>query len=192
LTSLFLRGLLLAAITTLLAAPSAALAARAHTNANGNGGAAYVLHAPTRHAPPRDVAGALAKLDRRGLAHPPKSAPPAVKAAIRAGNRIQGKPYVWGGGHGSWRASGYDCSGTVSYVLHSAGLLGTPLVSGALARWGEGGRGRWITIYANGGHTFVYLAGLRLEANGAGRGPRWHRGPRYSMSGYAVRHPQGL
>jgi hypothetical protein len=115
-----------------------------------------------------------------------------VKEAIWAGNRIQSKPYKWGGGHGSWKDSGYDCSGTVSYVLHRAGLLNTPLVSGAFARWGKGGTGRWISIYAHGGHAYVILAGLRLDTSGNGeRGPRWRLEPR-SPRGFAVRHPRGL
>jgi cell wall-associated NlpC family hydrolase len=138
------------------------------------------------------VPGNTATVDRHGMAHPPASAPQAVKEAIWAGNRIQDKPYKWGGGHGRWKDSGYDCSGTVSYVLHKAGLLNTPLVSGAFARWGKGGKGRWISIYAHGGHAYVILAGLRLDTSGNGeRGPRWREEPR-SPRGFAVRHPRGL
>jgi hypothetical protein len=142
---------------------------------------------------PADVPGSLAKVDRFGVAHAPAGAPPAVKAAVAAGNRIQGKPYVWGGGHGKWESRGYDCSGTVSYVLHASGLLNTPLVSGAFARrFGLRGKGRWITIYANGGHVFMFVAGLRLDTSGrGGSGPRWRLEPR-RMRGFVARHPRGL
>ena len=147
------------------------------------------VRAPSLQAP---APGAVATLDRFGMAHAPAAAPRAVKAAIRAGNELQGKPYVWGGGHGSWKSRGYDCSGTVSYVLHAAGLLGTPMASGPLMRYGLRGEGRWVTIRANSGHAFVYLAGLRLDTSGSGgRGPRWRAEPR-STAGFVARHPVGL
>jgi cell wall-associated NlpC family hydrolase len=127
-----------------------------------------------------------------GVAEAPADAPQAVKAAIRAANQIRHKPYVWGGGHGSWRASGYDCSGSVSYVLHAAGLLDSPRVSGALESWGAKGDGNWITVYANGGHAYMVVAGLRFDTSGAGQsGPRW-RGESRSPRGYRVRHAPGL
>jgi hypothetical protein len=142
---------------------------------------------------PTDAPGAVATVDRYGFAHAPAGAPRAVKAAIVAGNKIQGKPYVWGGGHGKWESRGYDCSGTVSYVLHAGGLLNTPLVSGAFARsFGRRGKGRWITVYANSGHAFMFIAGLRLDTSGTGgRGPRWRLEPR-RMRGFVARHPRGL
>jgi hypothetical protein len=142
---------------------------------------------------PSDAPGAVATVDQFGVAHAPAGAPRAVRAAIAAGNRIQGKPYVWGGGHAKWEARGYDCSGSVSYVLHAGGLLGSPLVSGAFARsFGLRGKGRWITVYANGGHAFAYIAGLRLDTSGTGgKGPRWRLQPR-SMRGFVARHPRGL
>jgi hypothetical protein len=141
---------------------------------------------------PAAVPGDVAKLNRRGLARPPAGAPAAVKAAIYAGNKLQNKPYVYGGGHASFRSRGYDCSGTVSFVLHAAGLLDSPLASGGLARWGRRGAGRWISVYANGGHAYVVLAGLRLDTSGSGgRGPRWRPEPR-SRRGFAARHPRGL
>jgi hypothetical protein len=122
----------------------------------------------------------------------PVSAPQQVRDAISAANRIVGKPYRWGGGHGSFDAAGYDCSGTVSYALHGAGLLDTPLDSGALTAFGTDGPGQWMTIYANAGHAYVVIAGLRLDTSGAGEeGPRWRPEPR-PADGYAVRHPQGL
>ena len=154
--------------------------------ATPNGGVAAEI-APT------DAPGPVATVDRLGVAHAPVGAPRAVRAAIAAGNRIQGKPYVWGGGHGKWEARGYDCSGTVSYVLHAGGLLKAPLVSGAFASsFGLRGKGRWITVYANGGHAFAYIAGLRLDTSGTGgRGPRWRVEPR-GMRGFVARHPRGL
>jgi hypothetical protein len=137
--------------------------------------------------------GAVATVDKSGRAHAPAGAPRAIKAAIAAGNKIEGKPYVWGGGHAKWNSRGYDCSGSVSYVLHAAGLLDSPLVSGAFARsWGARGKGRWITVYANGGHAFMFLAGLRFDTSGSGgSGPRWRLEPR-EMHGFVARHPRGL
>jgi len=128
-----------------------------------------------------------------GKAIAPVDAPAAVQAMIAAANQISDTPYVWGGGHGSWVSAGYDCSGSVSYVLHAAELLSTPLTSGALASWGESGSGRWVTVYANGEHTYAVIAGLRWDTVGdtSGSGPRWHESPAYP-SGFAVRHPRGL
>ncbi len=126
------------------------------------------------------------------LASAPQSAPPAVKAAIAAANSISTTPYVWGGGHSSWYSYGYDCSGAVSFALYGAGLLDTPLVSGALESYGEPGPGKWITIYASPTHTYAVIAGLRWDTvgNAAGEGPRWHAEPPYP-EGYVVRHPTG-
>jgi cell wall-associated NlpC family hydrolase len=128
--------------------------------------------------------------DGRGVA--PQDAPQVVRDVINAGNVIAKTPYLWGGGHGGWSASGYDCSGSVSFALAGAGLLDTPLTSGLLARWGAPGPGRWITIYANGGHVFMEVAGLRFDTGGIrGSGTRWQATGR-STSGFAARHPQGL
>lgn len=127
-----------------------------------------------------------AKLKSSGKAIAPTDAPARVKKAIRAGNQIRRKPYKWGGGHGSFKDSGYDCSGAVSYVLHGAKLLNSPLASGDLASWGRKKKGRWITVYANSGHTYVVVAGLRFDTAG-GDGPRWHKDMR-SKSSYKVRH----
>jgi cell wall-associated NlpC family hydrolase len=126
------------------------------------------------------------------LASAPQSAPPAVKAAIAAANSISTTPYVWGGGHGSWYSSGYDCSGAVSFALYGAGLLDAPLTSGALESYGEPGPGRWITIYANATHAYAEIAGLRWDTVGdaEGTGPRWHTEPPYP-EGFVVRHPPG-
>jgi len=118
--------------------------------------------------------------------------PAAVWHAVSAANRIEGKPYRYGGGHGSFYDSGYDCSGSVSYVLHGAGLLGRPLSSSGLMHWGAPGRGRWITVYAHSSHTFLVIRGRRYDTTG-----RWESGSRWqpdmrSTAGYVARHPPGL
>ncbi len=127
-----------------------------------------------------------------GVAAPPESAPPAVKAAIAAANKIHTRPYVWGGGHARWWSPGYDCSGAVSYALHGAGLIETPMDSGEMMHWGAPGRGRWITVYANAGHAFAVIDGLRWDTAGdtRGTGPRWHP-EMVSTAGYVARHPAG-
>lgn len=122
----------------------------------------------------------------------PAAAPPQVRDAIVAANRIVGKPYRWGGGHARVEDDAYDCSGTVSYPLMAAGLLPGPLDSTGLKRFGEAGPGPWITVYANAGHTYAVIAGLRLDTSGTGgKGPRWHTAER-SGKGFVVRHPTGL
>jgi hypothetical protein len=138
-------------------------------------------------------AGESATLGSDGQAVAPASAPQEVQDAIAAANRIAGKPYKYGGGHGRWSDSGYDCSGAMSYALHGAGLLSRPLTSGDFVSWGRRGKGSWITIYANGGHGFLVIAGLRFDTgwNNAGRGPRWSEEMR-PTDGYVVRHPSGL
>ena len=139
----------------------------------------------------KEASGRAILLGRTALA--PPGAPEPVKRAISAANEIVGRPYVWGGGHASWYSRGYDCSGAVSYALGGAGLLDAPLTSGGLANWGAPGPGRWITIYANAGHTYMVVAGLRWDTVGAqrGSGPRWHADLPYP-EGYEVRHPVGL
>jgi cell wall-associated NlpC family hydrolase len=128
-----------------------------------------------------------------GIALAPPDAPAEVKAVINNANMIVGQPYVWGGGHGSWYSNGYDCSGAVSFALFGGGLIPEPLTSGALEGWGAPGPGKWITVYANGGHTFAEIAGLRWDTVGDanGSGPRWHLAPN-SSAGFVVRHPPGL
>jgi hypothetical protein len=132
---------------------------------------------------------------RNGIAYAPSNAPDRVKAAIWAVNTIRRKPYTWGGGHESFHDGGYDCSGTVSFALHYAGVLDRPLASSELLRYGERGRGRWITIYSRRGHTFAVIAGLRLDTTdfryGGDVGPRWHLDGR-STWGFEARHPAGL
>jgi hypothetical protein len=128
-----------------------------------------------------------------GKAVPPAGLPAPVLRAISAGNRIAGKPYKFGGGHRSFEDSGYDCSGTVSYVLHAAGLLNTPGTSSSLREFGKSGVGKHITVYSRHGHTFIIIAGMRLDTgyNGENKGPRWSMKPR-PMKGYTARHPAGL
>jgi hypothetical protein len=135
-----------------------------------------------------------AKLVRKsGMAIPPPGAPPAVAAAIAAGNAIHKRPYVWGGGHAGFDSRGYDCSGAVSYVLHAAGLLSSPLPSGPLMSWGMPGKGRWITVMANPSHTYAVIAGLRWDTSSygsGGNGPRWRATKRRPRS-FAIRHYPG-
>jgi hypothetical protein len=120
------------------------------------------------------------------------AAPEQVKQAVYAANRITRKPYRYGGGHRRFRSSGYDCSGSVSYALHGGDLLDSPLDSSSFMRWGDRGRGAWITVYTNPGHAFVVIAGLRFDTSGAGeRGPRWRLESR-STRGYRARHPEGF
>ena len=122
----------------------------------------------------------------------PASAPPPVQAAIAAANALTNKPYRYGGGHGAFADSAYDCSGAVSYVLHAAGLLAAPLDSTGLMSFGEAGHGAWITVLAHGDHAYVVIAGLRFDTSGAGEeGPRWRSKPG-SRRGYELRHPSGL
>lgn len=128
-----------------------------------------------------------------GVAYAPRGAPEAVKRAIAAGNRLQGKPYKWGGGHATPYDSGYDCSGTVSYVLREAGLLSGSLHSRQYFDYGKKGEGKWITLYIRRGHVFMTVAGLRLDTGGPGgeSGPRWKTATRQGI-GHVVRHPAGL
>ena len=127
-----------------------------------------------------------------GLAVAPTDAPPLVQAIIDAGNRIATKPYKYGGGHGKWEDTGYDCSGSMSYAFHGAGMLDEALDSTGFESWGEAGKGTWVTIYAKGGHAFMVVAGLRFDTSGrADQGTRWQADMR-SSAGYVVRHPEGL
>ena len=141
---------------------------------------------------PAPVSGDVATVGVDGTAVAPADAPAIVKQIITAGNTIARKPYVWGGGHQRWLARGYDCSGSVSYALHGASLLDGPLVSGGFMRWGDAGPGAWVTIYANRGHVFMIVAGLRFDTSGQRQGgTRWQAAPR-TIRGFRVRHPVGL
>jgi cell wall-associated NlpC family hydrolase len=147
----------------------------------------------TGETEPELAPGAKARLvGNRAIA--PANAPAIVKQVIAAANRIRTTPYIWGGGHGRWQDSGYDCSGAVSYALHGGKLLTSPLTSGSFATWGEAGPGRWITIYANASHAYMVVAGLRFDTAGDlnETGPRWHPTVAAAATGrYTVRHPIG-
>ena len=140
------------------------------------------------------VSGSRAVL-RNGIAYAPSRAPENVKNAIWAVNSLRRKPYVWGGGHRSFHDRGYDCSGAVSFALHYAGALSSPLPSTGLMNYGRRGRGKWITIYSRPGHTFAVIAGLRLDTTdfvrGGNTGPRWHVDGR-DTDDFVARHPAGL
>ena len=142
--------------------------------------------------PVSDSPTARASLASDGTAIAPATAPPEVQAVIAAANEIAKKPYRYGGGHGRFNDTGYDCSGSVSYALHGASLVEHPLDSTDFKSWGDRGRGDWITIYTNAGHAFMVVAGLRFDTSGKTRhGSRWQRSSR-SARGYVVRHPDGL
>jgi peptidoglycan hydrolase-like protein with peptidoglycan-binding domain len=142
---------------------------------------------PTQLAP-----GDTAQIGSDGLAIAPASAPPQVQAIIAAGNQIATKPYKYGGGHGKWNDSGYDCSGSVSYALHGAGLLDTAMPSGDFTDWGDPGPGQWVTLYAKSSHMFMVVAGIRFDTSGRTKnGTRWQTDMR-PTSGYTAVHPPGL
>jgi hypothetical protein len=127
-----------------------------------------------------------------GMVQAPAGAPAAVREVIAAGNAIATLPYVYGGGHASFHANGYDCSGSVSYALAAAGLVTSPMVSGAFESWGDLGPGRWITVYANAGHVWMDVAGWRFDTVAlAEGGTRWSQSGG-EFSGFVVRHPPGL
>jgi peptidoglycan hydrolase CwlO-like protein len=141
-------------------------------------------------APAPLTPGQSAEYISESQASVPASAPPAVQAAIEAANAIATTPYIWGGGHGSFSAPGYDCSGAVSFALNGGGFLSSPLDSTGLSTWGEAGAGQWITVYANAGHAWMIIAGLAFDTSG-GAGPRWHPAPVNSPEGFIARHPSG-
>jgi hypothetical protein len=179
-------------------------AAPAAMAADGPGGTVYEDPTPAPAAPVAEpgaidqptVPGTEAKIVN-GLAAAPDAAPDAVKQAIWAANKIIGRPYRYGGGHArGFVDRGYDCSGTVSVALHGADLLDSPLDSTSFMRWGAAGAGDWITVYANSGHAYAVIAGLRLDTSAASdpsglKGPRWRPALR-SSRGFKARHPVGL
>ena len=142
----------------------------------------------------RDVGGGVhqATALSNGVALPPLEAPEAVRQIIESGNSIARTPYKWGGGHGKWQDTGYDCSGSVSFALAAAGLLNGPLASGPLMSWGKPGKGKWVTIYANAGHVYLEVAGIRFDTSGQrATGSRWQNELR-TNAGFVARHPAGL
>lgn len=178
------------ALLVLLAGLVGAVSADAQTGGSAPPGTPVGSDVP---APPR---GARAKLTKKGMAIARAGAPAAVQNAINAGNAIRKTPYIWGGGHASFSASGYDCSGAVSFVLNSAGMLSSPMTSGRLMGWGLPGKGAWITVFANRTHTYAMIAGLRWDTSSVGErlhqgsGPRW-RWTKRKPRGYAIRHYPG-
>jgi hypothetical protein len=169
-----------AVVATALIAPGMA---SARCNGGGLSSSEVDVCAPT----------AKAKLLADGSLVPPKSAPPRVKAVIAAANKIRSKPYVFGGGHARWWDRGYDCSGAVSYALHGGDFIESPLPSGPMAKWGEEGEGRWITVFSNPGHAYAVIAGWRWDTSGSTNGetgPRWREEAR-SSAGFIARHPTG-
>ena len=180
-TKLALAGLLLIASLT------AAVPAMAQTGGTGSPGSVTTATAPS----------GTAQLQPGGTALAPANAPRPVRKAIAAANRIHTRPYIWGGGHRKFKSRGYDCSGAVSYVLHAAGILPSPMASGPLMSWGSPGIGQWITVYANKTHAWMTVAGLRFDTSSAGEslnqgsGPRWRVNMR-AGAGYAARFYPGL
>ena len=136
-----------------------------------------------------------ATLTPGGLAVAPIDAPAAVQEVIAAGNAIARLPYRYGGGHMTYEDTAYDCSGSISYVFAAAHLLDRTVVSGQLENWGKPGPGKWITVFANAGHTFMYVAGLRFDTVAlAETGSRWsdRAADEPDLSTFSVRHPAGL
>src|SRR4051794_18050899 len=188
------------ALLLALAVPARSVAATGGAQPNGSSLAAGVYSGgaaatPAPATPAAPAATAAASVTGR-MAIAPTGAPAAVTEAIVRANAIVGRPYVWGGGHRSFHSRGYDCSGAVSYLLHGGGLLASPLDSSSFMRWGQAGRGRWITVYTNPSHAFVEVAGLRLDTSAAEdpsgrRGPQW-RPARRSHAGFHARHPLNM
>jgi cell wall-associated NlpC family hydrolase len=159
----------------------------------GTGGAAVGVTAATK--PDLLVPGTTARYVN-GLAAAPMEAPAVVQEIVWAGNQLIGLPYIFGGGHASFIARGYDCSGTVSFALHGGALLLSPEDSSEFEGYGSHGLGRWVTIFSNPGHAYMTVAGLRLDTSAADdpsdqQGPRW-RPLRQSNAGFRVRHPVGF
>ncbi|HWX44865.1 MAG TPA: hypothetical protein VNY52_06050 [Solirubrobacteraceae bacterium] len=158
------------------------------------GGSSVELTGATK--PDLLVPGMTGRYVNGGLAAAPMSAPLAVQEIIWAGNQIVGLPYIWGGGHASFVSPGYDCSGTVSFALHGASLLATPMDSSEFMGWGGHGIGQWVTVFTDPEHAYMTVAGLRLDTSAVDdltnqQGPRW-RPLRPENSGFARRHPVGL
>jgi peptidoglycan hydrolase-like protein with peptidoglycan-binding domain len=165
-----------------------------------DGGDIEALRTAAAAGPPPDPAatrvaaptGPKATIGPDGLAVAPAGAPAQVQQIIAAGNEIASKPYKYGGGHGKWDDAGYDCSGSVSYALHGAGLLDEALPSGGFVNWGDPGPGQWVTVYAHGGHVYMVVAGLRFDTSGRSKNnTRWQTEQR-STAGYTARHLPGL
>lgn len=166
---------------------------------NPNGVVSYQVAAAIREAVAQAEASSgpvgSATINSAGLAVPPSNAPATVVSVIAAANQIAHKPYIYGGGHGTWNDAGYDCSGSVSFALHGGGLLTTTEDSTQFESYGAAGSGQWITIYANAGHAYMQVAGLWFDTaaqSGSNGDDRWSRSRVSSASGFVVRHPAGL
>jgi cell wall-associated NlpC family hydrolase len=154
--------------------------------------AARAAQAATRAAATGNAGVGGLNVNTGGMVQPPAGAPAAIGQIMAAGNAIATLPYIYGGGHASFHANGYDCSGSVSYALAAAGLVSSPMVSGDFENWGAPGPGRWVTIYANAGHVWMEVAGWRFDTVALAEiGTRWARGGG-EYSGFVVRHPPGL
>jgi len=197
---LLLAVLATVAATFLVAVPMASAKALPGGVSARSGIAAEIPESTETETPPGETeteyeTGTVAKarlVGSRAIA--PVNAPAMVKRVIAAANHIRTTPYIWGGGHGRWQDSGYDCSGAVSYALHGGKLLTSPLTSGSFEAFGEAGPGRWITIYANASHAYMVVAGLRFDTAGDlnESGPRWHPTVAAAATGsYVARHPIG-
>jgi hypothetical protein len=181
---IYVAALGIATVASVVASPSTA-------SAGGSGGVGGYNTTPPTNG--QTTPGSRARL-RDGLAIPPANAPARVVRAIEAANSIESKPYEYGGGHETWIDNGYDCSGAVSFALgkYGARVLDSPMPSGSFINWGEPGPGRWITTYANKGHMYVVIAGLRWDTSQTpGDGPGWSK-TKLVQPGYSVRHPAGL
>lgn len=177
------------ALIALSLAAALGLVSTATADAATPGGMSATTYEPPAEGEEEGPVTAAKLVNGRAIA--PLNAPPAVKKVIAAANKIRTKPYVWGGGHGRWWDRGYDCSGAVSFALRGGKLISSPMPSGPMMRWGERGLGRWITVFANSGHAYAVIAGLRWDTSGTGgSGPRWHEDMR-SRRGFAARHPTG-
>jgi hypothetical protein len=177
--------------------PSQTSTATGTPGATGTTGGAGMTAPPALPFPRPTVAGDTAEIIN-GLAYAPADAPVQVQEAIWAGDRIRFKPYIYAGGHGKWNDAGYDCSGSVSYVLHAAGLLKVSMDSSEFESWGHRGLGQWMTVYTNPGHAFIEIAGIRFDTSAEqdpnpapGTGPRW-RPVMTDTTGFMARHPVGL
>jgi hypothetical protein len=197
--SIVRRAALLGGLSSVLAlvavAAVAAMPGARAWAADSPGGISTFTPEPETNTPAAEATAPRGKaIIVAGRAIPPLNAPPAVKKVIAAANKIRAKPYIWGGGHARWWDAGYDCSGAVSYALHGGALLSSPLPSGPMESWGLPGRGRWITVYANAGHAYAVIAGLRWDTAGntSGSGPRWHESTVAAAGGrFVARHPEG-
>src|SRR5436190_1653485 len=186
--------------TTAMIAAAAVLALPALAHADGTGGIGTgsapdsATPAPPSNTAHPIVAGTRTRLIK-GVAYAPAAAPLRVKQLIWSVNTILGKPYVYGGGHGRFNDRGYDCSGLVSYAMHAAGLLRTPMSAPGFFRFGPYGTGRWITLWVRSGHVFAVVGGLRLDTtpypSRGVEGPRWRPQLR-NIAAFTPRHPVGL